>query len=116
MFLYKSYLRISIAGKHKLTIRIKPFKGTIANRAVPSLYGGSLAITLQVPLNYFPCRQNPSQISLKPGIFLIEKNALDANIACKGIKQGDLKPAFLQQTFVNLLTNLMEWSKFLLSN
>ena len=58
LFLCKSYLRISCLEEttEKFTeintFQVgKAFKGTVVNRALSSLRGGSLEITLTVPLN-----------------------------------------------------------------
>jgi len=56
-FLYKSDLRISTVTnsfnprKKHLSINLQGFNGTVVNRALPSLHGGSLEITLTIPLN-----------------------------------------------------------------
>ena len=41
-------------GIFKIFDQIKDFKGTVVNRTLPSLHGGSLEITLTVPLSVTP--------------------------------------------------------------
>ena len=46
-----SQIEISSLKKQKHEFLIHAFKGTVVNRTLPSLHGGSFEITLTVPLN-----------------------------------------------------------------